>query len=227
MQFGLEALLESVCRSTFRRSHLGHCPSREGFAIPVQLQPWREARRRGARRAGWKIAAADRQRFSRSLRFAYLTSDTIIGSGGTYDAGADVALQAEATVALQIGARGRIVGFAAALELVDVVDVSRTGPELLSADVGHRAVSFGPTRPRLSAVDGRLLINGHLRAGAFLEGGYVDLLTQLSDGLSAQGESLLRGDWVITGPIARAPVWPGDQVVADLGSLGRAAIDIA
>jgi hypothetical protein len=138
-----------------------------------------------------------------------------------------VALHAEATLALQIGAHERIVGYAAALELVDFVDVSRPPTELVSADLGHRAVSFGPTRPRLSAVDGRLLINGHLRAGAFLEGGYVDLLTQLSDGLSAKGESLLRGDWVITGPIVRAPVWPGDHIVADLGPLGHAAIAIA
>ena len=161
------------------------------------------------------------------LLFTYLTNDTVTGSDGTYDAGADAALHAEATLALQIGAQGRIVGYAAALELVDFVDVSRPGTELLSADLGHRAVSFGPARPRLSAVDGRLLINGHLRAGAFLEGGYVDLLTQLSDGLSAKGESLLRGDWVITGPIVRAPVWPGDHIVADLGPLGHAAIVIA
>jgi hypothetical protein len=209
------------------RSHLGHCPSREGFAVHLQLQPWREARRRGARRLGWKIAAPDRRRFSRSLLFTYLTSDTIIGSDGTYDAGADVALHAEATLALHIGAQGRIVGFAAALELVDLVDVSRPRTELPSADLGHRAVSFGPTRPRLSAVDGRLLINGHLRAGAFLEGGYVDLLTRLSGGLSAKGESLLHGDWVITGPIVRAPVWPGDHIVGDLGPLGHSAIVIA
>jgi hypothetical protein len=138
-----------------------------------------------------------------------------------------VALHAEATLALQIGAQGRIAGYAAALELVDFVDVSRPRTELPSADLGHRAVSFGPTRPRLSAVDGRLVINGHLRAGAFLEGGYVDLLTQLSDGLSAEGESLLRGDWVITGQIVRAPVWPGDHIVADLGPLGHSAIVIA
>ena len=71
------------------------------------------------------------------------------------------------------------------------------------------------------------MINGHVRAGAFLEGGYVDLLTRLSDDLSARGESLLRGDWVVTGPIVRAPVRPGDHVVADLGPLGHAAIAIA
>lgn len=210
-----------------QRIHLGHCPSREGFAVHVQLQPWREARHRGARRLGWKIAAPDRRRFSRDLLFAYLTNDTVTGSDGTYDAVADVALHAEATLALQIGSQGRIVGYAAALELVDFADVSGPRTELPSADLGHRAVSFGPTRPRLSAVDGRLLINGHLRAGAFLEGGYVDLLTQLSDGLSATGESLLRGDWVITGPIVRAPVWPGDHIVADLGPLGHAAIVVA
>ncbi len=176
---------------------------------------------------GWKIAAPDRRRFSRSLLSAYLTSDTIVGTEGTYDASADMAVHAEATLAVQIGAQGRIVGYAAALELVDFVDVRQPGPELLSPDLGHRAVSFGPTRPRLSAVDGRLLINGHLRTGAFLEGGYADLLTQLSDGLSAKGESLLRGDWVITGPIVRAPVWRGDHIVADLGPLGHAAIVIA
>ena len=208
-------------------SYLGHCPSREEFAVHVQLQPWRQARHRGARRLGWKITAPGHRRFSRGPLFTYLTNDTVTRSDGTYDAGADAALHAEATLALQIGAHGRIVGYAAALELVDFVDVSRPGTELLSADLGHRAVSFGPARPRLSAVDGRLLINGHLRAGAFLEGGYVDLLTQLSDGLSAKGESLLRGDWVITGPIVRAPVWPGDHIVADLGPLGHATIVIA
>ena len=177
--------------------------------------------------SGGKSPLSGRRRFSRALVFGYLTSDTVVGSDGTYDAGADLALHAEATLALQIGPQGRIVGYAAALELVGFVDESWPRTELLAADLGHRAVCFGPTRPRLSAVDGRLLINGHLRAGAFLEGGYVDLLAQLSDCLSAKGESLLRGDWVITGPIVRAPVWPGDHVVADLGPLGHAAIVIA
>jgi 2-keto-4-pentenoate hydratase len=144
-----------------------------------------------------------------------------------YDAGADLALHAEASLAVRIGAQRRIVGYAAALELVDFVDESWPRTERLVADLTHRAVAFGPTRPRLSAVDGRLVINGHVRAGAFLEGGYVDLLTRLSDDLSARGESLLRGDWVVTGPIVRAPVRPGDHVVADLGPLGHAAIAIA
>lgn len=187
----------------------------------------RDARRRGVRRVGWKVAAPDRWRLSRGLQPAYLTSATIIGSDGLYDAGADLALHAEAALAVQIGVQRKIVGYAAALELVDFVDEGWPRTELLPADLGHRAVTFGPTRPRLSAVDGRLLINGHVREGAFLDGGYVDLVARLSDGLAARGESLLRGDWVITGPIVRAPVWPGDHIVADLGPLGHAAMVIA
>jgi hypothetical protein len=151
----------------------------------------------------------------------------MIASDGVYDAGADLALHAEAALAVRIGAQRNIVGYAAALELVEFVDEGWPRTERLAADLRHRAVTFGPTRPRLSAVDGRLVINGHVRAGAFLEGGYVDLLTRLSDDLSARGESLLRGDWVVTGPIVRAPVWPGDHIVADLGPLGHAAIVIA
>lgn len=150
----------------------------------------------------------------------------MITSGGTYDVGANPALRAEATLALHVGAHGRIAGYAAALELVDLVDASRPRKEMLLADARHRAVTFGPVRPRLSAVDGRLVINGHLRAGAFLEGGYADLLKRLSEGLAARGESLLRGDRVITGSIARAPVRPGDRVVADLGLLGHVSIII-
>jgi 2-keto-4-pentenoate hydratase len=99
--------------------------------------------------------------------------------------------------------------------------------EPVAANLCQRAVVFGPPKPRLSAVDGRLVINGHVRAGAFLEGGYVELVEQLSSVLFDTGESLLPGDRVIAGPIVRAPVRPGDRVVADLGPLGHAEIIIA
>ena len=195
--------------------------------MQVQLEAWREARRSGTRRIGWKVAAPDERLFSRGLLSAYVSSDTVVGAGGTYGVGADVALHAQATLALQVGAHEQITGYAAALELVELGDQPGTRRGMLPADLGDRAITFGPRRPRLSAVDGRLLVNGHVRGGAFLEGGYAELLTRLPEVLSAKGESLLRGDRVITGPIARVPVWPGDHVVADLGPLGNASLVIA
>ena len=191
--------------------------------------PARAADRSG-RQSRIEVRAATRDQLDRQGPAplpAHLTSAVVLASGAVYVCGGDVALHADAALALVIGPHETIVGYAAALELVEVGRDLEALRAVAAADLSRRAVIFGPPKPRLSAVDGRLVINDHVRAGAFLEGGYVELVKQLSSALSDTGESLLPGDRVIAGPIVRAPVRPGDRVVADLGPLGHAAIVIA
>jgi 2-keto-4-pentenoate hydratase len=45
--------------------------------------------------------------------------------------------------------------------------------------------------------------------------------------LGAVGERLQADDRLITGSVVRIPIEPGDEVVADLGPLGRAAATVS
>jgi 2-keto-4-pentenoate hydratase len=44
--------------------------------------------------------------------------------------------------------------------------------------------------------------------------------------LGAVGERLQAGDLLITGSIVQVPIEPGDEVIADLGPLGQAALTV-
>jgi 2-keto-4-pentenoate hydratase len=183
--------------------------------------------RRGAR-VGWKLGMGDRERIGDGPVVGHLTGATQLGPGGSFVADGVAALHADAEVALEIGADGQIAGYGAALELVDLGPVPGGAEAIVASNVFHRAFALGPSGPWPSeGVAGRLLVNGSERAAAPAVAGYTELVRSVAALLDAIGERLEPGDRIITGSVVQVPVAPGDDVVADLGSLGRVGLSIA
>jgi hypothetical protein len=76
---------------------------------------------------------------------------------------------------------------------------------------------------------------GHLTSATLLERGAVyrargviDLRADAEVALrvTREGERLEAGDLLITGSVVQVPIEPGDEVIADLGPLGRAELAI-
>jgi 2-keto-4-pentenoate hydratase len=76
-------------------------------------------------------------------------------------------------------------------------------------------------------VEGRLIVNGELRAGAAAPRDYADLVLAVARLLAAVGQRLQAGDRMIMGSIVQVPIAAGDDVLADLGTLGRVGLTIA
>jgi 2-keto-4-pentenoate hydratase len=208
-------------------------------ALASQLESWRSALRGGAQRVGWKLGMGDRERIGSGPVLGHLTSATRLEPGGVYRAGAAGRLSADAEIALEIGRdvdpgadsetiRRAVAGFGAALELVDLG--GRDDPEqIVAANVFHRAFALGSPRPALPAarVEARLIVNGRVRASAHAPSDVTDRVAAAAQVLGAMGEQLRAGDQIITGSVVQVPVEPGDEVVADLGPLGRVGLAIA
>ena len=183
-------------------------------------------RPRDAGRVGWKVGAGERERIGGSIAVGHLTSATLLQPGATYcDGGGD--LRADAELAVEIGGNATIAGYGAALELVDLAGTD--GAEaVVAANVFHRAVAFGPIRKDLPRdVDGAIVVNGERQARAPARVRAAELVDAVARVLAAVGERLEAGDRVITGSIVQVPVASGDDVVADLASLGRVGLAIA
>jgi 2-keto-4-pentenoate hydratase len=194
---------------------------------------------RGEHRVGWKLGIGERERIgSEPLAIGHLTSATCLDPGSTFDASPVVSLHADAEVFVDIGrdvaaaagpaaAREAISGYGAALELVDL------GPpddplQIVAANVFHRAVALGEPHRRMpeERVEGRLIVNGDVVAVARAPADYAERVHALATLLEAMGEALRAGDRVITGSVVQAPIRAGDEVVADLGALGRVPLTI-
>ena len=167
----------------------------------------------------------ERERIGDGPVIGHLTSATCIKAGGFYRSVDDQALHADAEVALELGIEGQIVGYGAALEIVDL-GAPDDAAVIVAANVFHRAVAFGPIHPAMTVAQGRLIVNGQLRDSAVADGNYPAVVDRVAQLLAAVGERLLPGDRLITGSIVQVPVDPGDHVIADLGTLGRAEANI-
>ena len=202
-------------------------------ALAVQLENWRAMLAEGAERVGWKLGIGDRERIGRELALGHLTSATRLEPGGTYRAGSAVDLRADAEVALHLGrdvepgvdlsaARDAVTGFGAALELVDLGGPADDPEAVVAANVFHRAFVLGPSHPELPVgLEAALIVNGELRASASAPEDFSDSVYAVARALGALGERLQAGDRIITGSVVQVGVEPGDEVVADLGGLGR------
>jgi 2-keto-4-pentenoate hydratase len=93
--------------------------------------------------------------------------------------------------------------------------------------VFHRAFALGALDRSLPAggVEGRLVVNGEVRASAAAPHDLAGLVCAVAALLDAVGERLQAGDRLITGSVVQVPIAAGDHVVADLGALG--AVDVA
>src|SRR4051794_9166844 len=134
-------------------------------ALREQLADRRRLMDQGARRVGWKLGMGERERIGDGPVIGHLTSATVLDSGGVHRASDDIALHADAEVALELGPDGEIAGYGAALELVDLGGRA-SAEEIVATNVFHRAVVFGPRRRSLPDVDGRLIVNGEERCRA-------------------------------------------------------------
>ena len=183
-------------------------------------------RRRAAARVGWKLGIGERERLG-GIVVGNLTSATVLPPGAVYRSdGGD--LHADAEIAVRIGTDGEINGYAAALGLVDLAGPPDDAFWAIAENVFHRAVAFGPwTEEWPGEIEGALRINDETSRSGPADADAEARLDEARRVLDAAGERLEPGDFVITGNIVQLPVRPGDRVEADLGSLGRVALEIA
>jgi hypothetical protein len=175
------------------------------------------ATRRGGR-VGWKLGVGDAERIGDTLSVGHLTRATLLEPGGTYETGG-ARLHADAEVAVVVG-----VGYAAALELVDLTDAADGAEAVVAANIFHRAVAFGETHPRLpDGLVGRLLVDGAVRASGPVAR-VEERIAEAARVLAAVRERLEEGDRVITGSVVQVAVDRNQEVTADFGPLGSVSV---
>jgi hypothetical protein len=179
----------------------------------------------GATRVGWKYGSGEGERIGREIAVGHLTSATLLDDGSTYRGGGGD-LHADAELAVELGEDSAISRYAAALELVDLA--GDEGPEeVVARNDYHRAVAFGPFREtRPPGLEGALVVNGARRTAGPAPDDVPERVAAVRRVLEAVGERLHSGDRIITGLIVNGRVGAGDEVVADLGELGRVALRI-
>src|SRR4051795_1893092 len=172
-------------------------PGRRGAPRPARRRAARRAALdAGARRVGWKLAygiAEVEELAGDEPVVGHLTSATLLAPGGAYHgASADRELRVETELAVEVGEGGAIAGLLVALEIVDVGRPPHGAHALVAANVLHRAVAFGPTRPGAGAPGGpaRLLIGGALREEAPVRGDPAAVVAATARLLAAVGERL-------------------------------------
>jgi hypothetical protein len=180
----------------------------------------------GATRIGWKVGSGNGERIGGEIAVGHLTSATTLEDGSTYRGGGDD-LHADVELAVELGDDGAIARYGAALEVVDLAG-EESPEEVVAANVYHRAVAFGPFRETSPpGLEGSLDVNGKRRAAGAAPADVVERVAAVTRVLAAVGERLQPGDRVITGLIVNTPIAAGDEVVADLGALGRVTLRIA
>jgi 2-keto-4-pentenoate hydratase len=201
--------------------------------LAAQLAARRAALDAGARRVGWKLAygiAEIEELAGEEPVVGHLTSATLLPPGGRYrGASADRELRVETELAVEVGEGGAIAGLLVALEVVDVGRPPHGAQALVAANVLHRAVAFGRTRPGAGAPAGpaRLLIGGELREEAPVRGDPAAVVATTARLLAAIGERLEPGDRILAGSSCHVPAAPGDAVVAEIAGLGAVAATMA
>jgi 2-keto-4-pentenoate hydratase len=202
-------------------------------ATRVQLEAWRAALAGGATRVGWKVAfsiAEVEEVVGGEPTLGHITTATLLQPGGTFHGAAAVrALRAETELAVEVGATGAIAGLAVALEIVDTGRPPGTLEAIVAANVYHRAVAFGATRPGVSVAGARarLRVGGAVRAIAAVTSDPEETVAATARLLAAVGEELRPGDRILAGSVCHVPVEPGDDVVAEIDGLGSVAATLA
>jgi 2-keto-4-pentenoate hydratase len=215
--------------------------------MEAQLARWRSALAGGAARVGWKVGLND-PRVQAHLGIdgcvvGHLTLATTLVPGEPHSLRGGTRVGAECEVAIHLGrdldagasdadAAAAVLGLGAALELIDLDRPLDDLEGIVAANVFHRAVLLGPTRPGASIDGVRAQV---LRHGAVVEtvdaaaatGPVTVVVRSIADALGACGEHLRAGDRVIAGSLAGI-LWlePGDVVGLDLGPLGALSLAV-
>ena len=197
-------------------------------ALRGQLDERRRLLEAGHERVGWKVALGieevERLIGQRPV-IGYLTSATLLASGARHSATGAEELCVDAELAVRIGRDGVSSGYAASLELVDLRQ-GRGGVEsVVRANVLHRAFVLGPARDE-PAHAARIRVGEAVRAEGEIDFDVEERVASTASWLSALGEQLRPGDWIITGSIVQVAVSPGDKVAVELGELDRLEVSI-
>jgi hypothetical protein len=188
-------------------------------ALEAQLADWRATLAGGAERVGWKLGMGDRERMGGGPVIGHLTSASRVAPGD---------LAADAEIAVLVGAGGAIAGYSAALEICDLG--GEDPPEaIVAANVFHRAFALsGRVDRRIEGgVEAALVVGGERVAAGRSAADLGPRVRAAAELLREMGEELCEGDWIITGSVVQALIQPGDEVIADLGPLGRVGLTIA
>jgi 2-keto-4-pentenoate hydratase len=212
--------------------------------MAAQLLMRRELLSSGARHLGWKIGFGSRAAMQRldthAPLFGFLTDRGLVESGSTVSIAGWTRAVFEPEVAVHLGSgvpsgadeaavRAAISGLGPAIELADIDPAVQDVEGILACDIFHRHVLLGPvddTRAggSVTGIEGRVLRDGEEIAHALdptAPGELVWLLQALAAELTANGESLRAGEFVITGSlVAPIDVAPGQVLRAEISPLG-------
>lgn len=216
----------------------------------AQLNAWRQRLAAGEHRVGWKMGYMDNAVRTRlglpHPLVGFLTSGRLVPDGGVLRHPSPTHLLAESEVALRLGrglapgctpteAAAAIDAWAPALEIVDVSQPLEDTLEIIAGNLFHAAVALGAPRAvgqraSWSDITGGLWVNamprGTIDPASLLQNPGA-LLAQVACLLGQVGVGLSAGDWIITGSVVKpSRVQAGDEVVVDMGALGRVALRI-
>jgi len=179
----------------------------------------------GAARVGWKYASDEEEQIGGDHVVGHLTDATMLDAGGTYRGGG-AELHADVEVAVELGHDLAPARYTVALEICELADGGSV-EEIAERNDYHRAFAFGRFAPSLPrGVEGALVVNGERRAAGRAPEDVAERVAAVGRVLEAVEERLKPGDRIITGLIVNTPVGSGDEVVADLGELGRVGLRI-
>jgi 2-keto-4-pentenoate hydratase len=198
-------------------------------ALAEQLRRRRAVLEAGAEHVGWKIGRGlvEGEEHLEPV-IGYLTSATLLEPGGVFDSAGTTQLSVDAEVAIEIGGDARAQRYGAALELVDVTRPPDDFETIVAENIWHRAVAFGPWSADAppDTFDVRAFVNGAVREAASARADADETVAIAARLLGAVGERLEPGDRIIAGSLVHVPVARGDDVVVDLGQLGRVGASI-
>ena len=185
----------------------------------------REIIAQGAEPLGWKIGfnvPATQERLGIDAPLAgFLTTDSLLEE----DSWDEYPVIVESEVALEVGADGRsIAALFPALEIADPPDLDLPVEQILTGNIFHRAVAFGPRVETQEPGAARILVNGEEQHTVPAEetGERLEAMVEaVAARLAHAGEELRAGERIITGIIAPPhKAEPGDIVRLELEALG-------
>jgi 2-keto-4-pentenoate hydratase len=213
----------------------------------AMLELRRERLAGGDRPLGWKVgffAPAAREKFGLERPLVgFLVDSLLLPDGAEVEIGDWTTPMLEPEIAAHLSmdvagdaswedVRAAIGGLSVAIELADLDPPPEDVEEIVAGNIFHRHVILGPVDPERSTAEGitgRLLRDGEEIASndtpEEMTGEIVEVVRSTAESLAACGERLQAGEVVITGSIvAPVPVEPGDDVTAELDSLGSLSV---